>query len=522
MRSGPSLRTLLLGVNALVLLFPIALILMLRIYDTYLVRQTERSLIAQAVVIGEIFRERLHEEQGMPVAQSKSFRPAGRENDVFIPVEPVLDFSFRLESSDRKGAEPDGPPLRTRPAGDTPARRAGARLEPLLKRAQVFNLTGIRVLDADGCVISTSRTEADVCMTDMAEVRAALGGKYAAVARERVSDEPTPAIGDVRSRGKVRIFSALPVFEDGKVIAVVRASRTSIDAMTSLWQSRRGLIIAVGVSLALTLCVSLLFATLVVRPVRALTRDAIAITNDAPREPKKIHFWTPHELRVLSSALDTMTTALRERADYIAAFAANVSHELKTPLTSIRGAAELLASAEMSDEQRRRFIGNIDLDAERMERLVTRLLHLARIENTGDVGGAVNVREAMDVIAMRHDGRVRVSIAADVPQSFAMYEDHFVSAVGNLVDNAVRHGGDAPVDVRVTWQGGRLHIEVQDRGAGISAANQPKVFERFFTTERGSGGTGLGLTIVQAIARRRGGDVHFTSSSAGTTFVLRL
>lgn len=520
MKSGPSLRTLLLGVNALVLLFPVALILTLRIYDTYLVRQTERSLIAQAVVIGEIFRERLHEEQGTP--ESEAFRPKGREKDVFIPVEPVLDFTFRVEgSNDPKSLEEESP-SRTRPTGDTPARRAGARLEPLLKRAQVFNLTGIRVLDGDGCVISTSRTEADVCMTDMAEVRAALGGKYAAIARERISDEPTPAIGDVRSRGKVRIFSALPVFEDGKVIAVVRASRTSTDAMTSLWQSRRGLIIAVGVSLALTLCVSLLFATLVVRPVRALTRDAIAITNDAPREEVKIHIWTPHELRVLSNALDVMTTTLRERADYIAAFAANVSHELKTPLTAIRGAAELLASAEMSDAQRRRFIGNIDLDAERMERLVTRLLHLARIENTGDVGGEMNVREAMDAIAMRHDGRVQVTVAADVPRTFAMHDDHFVSAVGNLVDNAVRHGGDKPVEVRVTWQAARLQLEVQDHGTGISPANQPKVFERFFTTERGTGGTGLGLTIVQAIARRRGGDVRFTSGPTGTTFVLTL
>lgn len=523
MRSGPSLRTLLLGVNSLVLLLPVAAVITLRIYDTYLVRQTERSLIAQSVVIAEIFRERLHEEQGLPVGDAKSFRPRGRENDVFIPVEPVLDFTFRLEPSEKTG-EPPATTLRVRSNGDTPARRAGARLEPLLKRAQVFNLTGIRVLDGDGCVISTSRTEGDVCMNDMAEVQAALGGRYAAVARERVSDEPTPALGDVRSRGKVRIFSALPIFEDGQVIGVVRASRTSLDALTSLWQSRRGLLIVIGVSLVITLGISALFAALVVRPVRALTRDAIAITNDAAREPKTLRWWTPHEIRVLNDALDVMTNTLRERAEYIAAFAANVSHELKTPLTAIRGAAELLAeqSGAMTEEQRRRFIANIDLDAERMERLVTRLLHLARIENAGEATGETHVREALDAIAMRHGGRVRVSCESGVPKTLAISEDHFVSAVGNLVDNAVRHGGDRPVDIRVVPEGERLRIEVEDRGAGISTANQPKVFERFFTTERGSGGTGLGLTIVRAIARRRGGDVVFTTGPAGTTFVLTL
>lgn len=527
MRSGPSLRTLLVGVNALVLFLPLAAVLTLRIYDTYLVRQTERSLIAQSVVIGEIFRERLHEEQGTPVDESKSFRPRGRENDVFIPVEPVLDFTFRLEkSAETRSDEPahQEPPTVVRPSGDSPARRAGARLEPLLKRAQVFNLTGIRILDADGCVISTSRTEGDVCMNDLAEVKAALGGRYAAIARERISDEPTPALGDVRSRGKVRIFSALPVFEDGQVIAVVRSSRTSLDALTSLWQSRRGLLIAVVLSFGVTLGVSALFATLVVRPVRALTRDAIAITHDAAREPVKTHWWTPHELRVLNSALDVMTTTLRERADYIAAFAANVSHELKTPLTSIRGAAELLAeqSAAMSDEQRKRFIANIDSDAQRMERLVTRLLHLARIENSSEVAGETNVREAVDAIVMRHGDRVRTVVEGGVPRALAMAEEHFVSALGNLVDNAVRHGGSAAVEVRVGWTGERLRIEVEDHGAGISVANQPKVFERFFTTERGSGGTGLGLTIVQAIARRRGGDVTFVTSGTGTTFVLTL
>ncbi len=520
------MRTLLLGVNSLVLLLPLAAVITLRIYDTYLVRQTERSLIAQSVVIAEIFRERLYEERGLGAVEAKSFRPRGRENDVFIPVEPVLDFTFRLEPSDKK-SEDGSPPetaLRVRPSGDTPSRRAGARLEPLLKRAQVFNLTGIRVLDGDGCVISTSRTEGDVCMNDMAEVQAALGGRYAAVARERVSDEPTPALGDVRSRGKVRIFSALPIFEDGQVIGVVRASRTSLDALTSLWQSRRGLVIAIAVSLAITLGITALFAALVVRPVRALTRDAIAITNDAAREPKTLRWWTPHEIRVLNDALDVMTNTLRERAEYIAAFAANVSHELKTPLTAIRGAAELLAdqAGAMSEDQRRRFIANIDLDAERMERLVTRLLHLARIENAKEAGGATDVREALDAIVMRHGGRVRVSCDPRAPAMLAISEDHFMSAVGNLVDNAVRHGGEQPVEIRLASEGDRLRIEVEDHGSGISAANQPKVFERFFTTERGTGGTGLGLNIVQAIARRRGGDVTFRSSPSGTTFVLTL
>lgn len=509
---GPSLRTLLIGANGLALMLPIIAVVSLRIYDTYLVRQTERSLIAQSVVIGEIFREKLVEEQGGDV--EGQVRPPSRVNETFVPIEPVLDFSFRIER-----VAPPQSLSQSRAPVDTPAHRAGARMEGLLKRAQIFNLTGVRILDTEGCVVSTSRSETDACMADFAEVQAALEGHYAAVARERVSDEPTPSLNDVRSRGTIRIFSALPVFHDGKVIGVVRASRTSMDALTSLWRARRGLVMMIGIVIVMTLGVSAMFAAMVVRPVRALTNDAIAITNDAERTPLRMHAWTPHELRVLSQALDTMTTTLRERADYIAAFAANVSHELKTPITAIRGAAELLSDAwpTMSEEQRARFIRNIDLDAERMERLVTRLLHLARIENAGDPSGSTHVR---DVLLGLTAGRAESVIEESVPTTWPVSEDVFVSAVGNLVDNAARHG--TRVHVTCAVRSGKLAIEVRDNGPGISAANQSRVFERFFTTERERGGTGLGLNIVRAIARRRGGDVTFATSPAGTTFTVSL
>lgn len=508
-----------LGVNALVLVLPIAAIATLRIYDTYLIRQTERSLIAQSVVIGEIYRDLLHEEQGVP-GDPADFRPPEHASDAFVPIEPVL--AFRIEKK-----PPVEKPLPLRTVRDDAERRAGARMEALLKRSQVFNLTGVRVLDSEGCVVSTSRTEADVCMGDLPEVQKALRGRYGAVARERVSDEPTPAIGDVRSRGKIRIFSAMPVFENGQVIAVVRASRTSLDALTSLWQSRRGLLIAIAISLSVTLGISVLFATLVARPVKALTNDAIAITNDAPRLPLRLRWWTPHELRTLAAALDDMTTTLRERADYISAFAATVSHELKTPITAIRGAAELLTDqwSSMSETQRARFLHNIDFDAERMQRLVTGLLHLARIENavenTIEANGETHLHEAITALTTRHGDKVRVIIDDDVPPTVAMPDELFTSAVSNLVDNAVRHGGHEPVMLHVHVDGQHLCVDVTDKGPGISPANQAKIFERFFTTERARGGTGLGLTIVRAIARRRGGDVTFVTGNSGTTFTLR-
>jgi signal transduction histidine kinase len=98
-----------------------------------------------------------------------------------------------------------------------------------------------------------------------------------------------------------------------------------------------------------------------------------------------------------------------------------------------------------------------------------------------------------------------------------MNPEHLETALRNLLDNAVRHGEGRPVELGVTQAGQRVRFRVRDHGAGVSPANLPRVFERFFTTERERGGTGLGLAIVKAVAELRGGDVAMASGPEGTT-----
>ena len=520
----PGIRTLLLGVNASVLVIPVVAAVALRVYDNYLVRQTERQLIAQAVVIGEIWRELWRDEALGPARDRPTpaeHRPPHRAADRFIPIEPVTSLA-------------DGvlPPQTTalRPAADTgsAAWRAGRRLVPVLERAQVFNLTAVRVLDAQGCVVATTRGEAGLCMEALPEVQRALGGAYAAVVRERVSDEPLPPLSDVRSRGSVRVFSALPVFSDGAVIGVVRVSRTSLDALTSLWQNRRGLVFAAALTLLATVLVSLVFATIIARPLRELRDRARTVAQGGAGVSLAIDSFAPAELHELGAALRTMTERLRGRAQYITDFAANVSHELKTPLTSIHGAAELLREswASMDAAQRERFLENIGADATRMERLVMRLLHLTRIETAGERSERVSVREFFRELEARYAGRVRVTLEGS-PEHVDIDIEHLHAAVTNLVDNALQHGGrrgdgGSPVEITVGRTAERLSVRVRDFGPGISLANRPRIFERFFTTDRARGGTGLGLSIVKAIADRRGGSVTFETGPTGTTFVLVL
>jgi signal transduction histidine kinase len=515
MRKGPSIALLLLGVNVFVLLLPIAGLVLYRVYDVYLMRQTERQLIAQSVVVGEAYRDAYARETGRALGEP---RPPGTQTERYVPIEPLIDLGTPIGPHQELLHLPIAPP------DDSPERRAGATIEPMLVRAQTFNLSGVRVLDHKGCVVASSGGDRDRCFTPLAEVERALAGQYASKARYRMPSSPLPPLGDIQRRGQLRVFTALPIFSDGEVIGIVTASRTGLDALSSLWHIRRPLLWAVLITTLVLIVISLVFARAIARPMHSITLKAEAIARGEPAADFVPRGFTPKEVRTLSVALDTMTRKLRSQAEYVADFATTVSHELKTPIAAIRGAAELLIDWDKMDAaQRTRFLANIDQDAERMQRLVTRLLELAKIENAPDLPSAkLAVVPFVRRVLARYGERVELVLDGP-PEEIDMPEEHLAIAIENLVDNAVRHSQKASaVRVSLGVEAGRLRVVVDDEGGGISAANQKKVWDRFFTTERDRGGTGLGLPIVAAIAKARRGSVDFTSSERGTSFRLIL
>jgi signal transduction histidine kinase len=512
---APSIRQLLLVVNAVILLVPFGILLLSRLYETHLVQQTEGRLIAESVVIAELWRDRLLVELGRAGEPVRGFLPGGAPDARWAPLEPVLDLTGGAS------LPPQPEPTRFLLDRSGPAWAAGRALQPMLERAQRMNLSAARVLDAQGCVVATSGGELGACLDELPEVRAALSGRYAAVARRRISDEPLPPLESISRRGTVRVFAALPVLLEGRVVGVVRLSRTSRDLVEGLWAQRRPLLLGLGGCVLLTAAISLFFAWTISRPVRAITSAAQAIARGEPPRGLEPRGFVPDEVHTLGEALATMTAQLTDRATYIAELAANLSHELKTPITGIRGAAELLLEegAEMSEAQRQRFLHNIDAGAERMERLVRRLLELARIQSAPEAAEVVHLPELLARLAERYAGQVRLDLSG-APAVLGIHPDHLESAVRNLLDNAVRHGQGQPVELSAREEAGRAVIRVRDHGRGISEGNRGRIFERFFTTERDRGGTGLGLAIVRAVAETRGGSVSFETGPAGTLFTL--
>jgi signal transduction histidine kinase len=212
-------------------------------------------------------------------------------------------------------------------------------------------------------------------------------------------------------------------------------------------------------------------------------------------------------------------------------FVANVSHELKTPLTSIAGYAETLAAEAPPDSAAQRFAATIVNNTRRMQRLVDELLDLSRIES----GGWQPVRRVVEVEPAARDAwqpfaeRARASgvafetaVAADA-HALAADPDALRQILGNLYDNALRHtppGGRVRVVADLAQDSVRLAVE--DTGTGIASEHLPRIFERFYRVDSGrarhQGGTGLGLAIVKHLVEGHGGRIDAESTlGRGTT-----
>jgi two-component system, OmpR family, sensor kinase len=239
----------------------------------------------------------------------------------------------------------------------------------------------------------------------------------------------------------------------------------------------------------------------------------------------------------MASELETRDAALRTSDALRRQMMADVSHELKTPLTAMRGYIETLRMPEVAldAERRDRYFETIDRETRRLERIVKDLLDLARYEH----GGVVLQRRVFDIerlfenVAGRHERAaqakaVAIRIHVDPRGDQVVADpDRIEQAIENLVGNALRHtpsGGT--ITLSATQADGMATVSVSDSGAGIAPEHLPHVFERFYKVDAAraaeSTGSGLGLSITKAIIERHGGTIRVTSQPGRTTFTILL
>lgn len=239
----------------------------------------------------------------------------------------------------------------------------------------------------------------------------------------------------------------------------------------------------------------------------------------------------------MANELQARDAALRKSDTLRRQMMADVSHELKTPLTAMRGYIETLRMPEvvLDAERRDRYFETIDRETRRLERIVKDLLDLARYEHGGVVlqPRVFDIERLFQNVAGRHEREaqqkgVAIHIHVDAQADQVVADpDRIEQAIENLVGNALRHtppGGT--VTLHATQSDGAATLSITDTGPGIAPDHLPHVFERFYKVDTAraaeSTGSGLGLSISKAIVERHGGSMRVTSQPGRTTFAVVL
>lgn len=481
----------LLLINVTVVLVPVAGLEFARIYERQLLSALERDMNDQAALTRALLEQdladgiELGDRRHRAILEAAAHRTRTRVR--------ILDAQGALLVDSHRDGPPEGPepePPKWLPSrSDTDYRREPSRL--LLRTSRDAKTTWPEI-------------------AERSEVRAALQGKDSA--QTRLAHRPQA----------VFLFSATPVRAPGPtprtVAGVVYVTRSTRPVLLELYRIRTGLFKVLTVALSLSVGITLLLAFSISRPLSRLSRAAKRIARG--ERGVALPVGGSGEIRELSESFRTMTEELDSRLTYISEFAADVAHEFKSPLTSIQGAAELLSEGAHEDpEARERFLNNILLDTQRLDRLVSRLLLLSRIESRVEGMTLVDLHTLLQRICKRASTQEEGSTRGDVELHFQAQhtwlrgrEEDLETAFTNLIENAQRYSpADKPVVVAAQDFPHGIVVSVADQGPGIPEARRDKIFERFYTTEAEQGGTGLGLAIVDTVARAHGGRVTLDS-----------
>ncbi len=407
-----------------------------------------------------------------------------------------------------------------------------------------------RVLDVDGIGVVFVTPDGDVLAGP--DLAPALRRRDALLPRRQVTGLPTlpdgVGVGDIdgaalwagatQTGGSRRlVFVAHPLEPlSGRTLRPVVVLTRQV-GLLPLGRSGPFLLMAAGLAAAVAATVAVWLARRLTRPLQAMERTTRAIAGGDLGARVGGLAEADDELARLGAAIDTMAAELERTAGLERAFLMSVSHDLRTPLTSIRGYAEAVAEgAADDDESRRRAATIIGAEARRLERLVADLLDLARldarefslhprpVDAAGVVAGAVEALRPAATDAGLH--LIAVPVPAPLPAT--LDPERLAQMVANLVENALKYAATS-VEVSVEPTPPGLTISVVDDGPGVHPEDLPHVFERLYTSRRPAAGdtsnpgparkvgTGLGLAIVAQLAEAMGGTVGVERTPDGRT-----
>jgi two-component system sensor histidine kinase ChvG len=324
-----------------------------------------------------------------------------------------------------------------------------------------------------------------------------------------------------RPGGGMVLNVAVPVQRYRQVLGALLLSSDGADIQATVRSVRFDILEVFGVALAITVLLSFYLARTIAQPIHRLADAAERVRRGHGRQIDIPDFSTRRdEIGDLSGALRDMTSALWQRMDAIERFAADVAHEIKNPLTSLRSAVETVARIE-DPEQRRRLLAIILEDVERLNRLITDISDASRLDaelsraemERVDVGEMlITLAEMHEATAAEETPPLKLEMASHQRLIVRGIEDRLVQVWRNLISNAVSFsppGGS--IRIGALREGKRVRVTIADDGPGIPPGKLTAIFERFYT-ERPAGEkfgvhSGLGLSISRQIVEAHGGRI---------------
>lgn len=382
--------------------------------------------------------------------------------------------------------------------------------------AHIYEMTktgvyiGVYVTDRDGKVIfdTGERSRVGEDYSRWYDVKRTLQGKYGARTTRDNPDDPLSSVA----------YVAAPIVYNGEIIGVCTVYKPWGTINLFVESSHRKILIAAVTGFIIVLVLSFFISRWITRAIRKLTEYAEAI-----KDGRRTFFpdLGSGEVKELGDAFESMRESL-EGKKYIEKYVQTLTHQLKGPLSAIRGAAELLQE-NIPEAERKKFINNIDAESNRMQRIVERMLELASLEQqrelknveTIDLNKMIQeIGEAL-CLAIQKKG-IALRLNFDKPyhlkgERFLLYQ-----AIYNLLHNAVEFTGNhgtISVDIKRHWD--RLQISIQDNGAGIPPYALEKIFEKFYSLPRpgtGQKSSGLGLALVKEVAELHRGQITITNA----------
>ena len=426
------------------------------------------------------------------------------------------------------------------------------RVAPLLRRLITPTKTRARIYDRDGSLILDSRflySRGQVLRFDLPPVKPTapsvveqavdavtfwmrradlpvykeLGGSNGRGYPEvdtALSGSPGTVVR-VNEDGEMVVSVAVPVLRYGIVVGSLLLSTEGGDIDAIVSAERWGIVRVFLVAALVTLMMSLMLAGTIARPLQRLAAAADRIRRGVRQREEIPSFDRQDEIGALARSFLDMTNALYMRMDATESFAADVAHELKNPLTSLRSAVETLPLAK-SDNSRARLLEIIQHDVKRLDRLITDISDASRLdaELAREDTDLIDVARLLDsvVTLSREAGRhqevgitLKIDLAGD-PRPLVVYghDSRLGQVINNLVDNAKSFSpAGAVVNVVARRAENSVEIIVDDHGPGIRAENIERIFERFYTDRPDSEGfgnnSGLGLSISRQIVEAHRG-----------------